>query len=154
VFSPDGRTLATASREPLVKLWDTSDWSERGRIKHPSGEVILFQFTGDGRRAMTGGRDRTVRDWDTRSLAEGRPVGGDLPSAGVARAVISPDGATVAAAGPDGQVVFWDVAGRSRLRTLEPPAGTSTTPPILQSLTLSPDGGRLAGVYLSQGSQS
>ena len=42
-FSPDGTTLASASGDNKIKLWDTSEWTEVSKARAPT------DFNGDGR---------------------------------------------------------------------------------------------------------
>ncbi|MGH3869316.1 MAG: TIR domain-containing protein, partial [Pseudonocardiaceae bacterium] len=67
-FSPDGHTLATASDDQTVRLWDLGD---RDR-PHPLGAPLTghtdrvwgVAFSPDGRTLATTSFDRTVRLWD------------------------------------------------------------------------------------------
>jgi WD40 repeat protein len=62
VFSPDGGTLATASWNGKVRLWDAVT-GEPGRTISlgPAGGVILsLAFTPDGRHLVTGNYNGTI----------------------------------------------------------------------------------------------
>lgn len=66
-FSPDGKTLASGNgdwnRPGLVKLWDISDGTLRGKLQH-TGEVLSIAFSPDGKRLAAGAGDQTVRMWE------------------------------------------------------------------------------------------
>jgi WD40 repeat protein len=67
-FSPDGRTLISASADRTERLWDLSD-RERPR---PLGAPLIghtdavngVAFSPDGRTLATASADQTVRLWD------------------------------------------------------------------------------------------
>jgi WD40 repeat protein/serine/threonine protein kinase len=68
VFSPDGQTLATASRDMLVRLWS---WNRDPSVSQPvplahtrSPNAIVF--ADEGRTLITSARDGLVRFWDLR----------------------------------------------------------------------------------------
>ena len=49
-FSPDGRTLATASDDGSVRLWDPSGLRDLCRLARPAGKVHALAFSPDGRQ--------------------------------------------------------------------------------------------------------
>ena len=64
-FADDGRTLATATPEGLVQLWEVASWTIRAQYRGHRGRVTSLTFASDG-RLFTGGLDTTVLAWDIR----------------------------------------------------------------------------------------
>ena len=55
-FSPDGRTLATASSDTTARLWDAATGQPRGEPLKHDGRINAMSFSPDGRTlATTGG---------------------------------------------------------------------------------------------------
>jgi WD40 repeat protein len=68
-YAPNGRTLASASRDETVILWDVAS-GQKGLVLHGhDDEVHTVAFAPDGQTLATGGGDRVVKLWD---LALGR----------------------------------------------------------------------------------
>ena len=63
-FAPDGRTLATASVDQTVLLWDVTDPARPRRLGDPltghTGAVYGVAFAPDGHTLATASADRTV----------------------------------------------------------------------------------------------
>ena len=64
MFSPDGRTLASVSRDRTVQLWDTETWEPRRTLMGPEGQVYSVVFSPDGRTLAGRTSDDTLRLWD------------------------------------------------------------------------------------------
>jgi WD40 repeat protein len=64
-FAPDGRTLATASADGVVRLWETATWKVRTEFRGHRDRVTALAFGPDG-RLFTGGLDTVVLGWDVR----------------------------------------------------------------------------------------
>jgi WD40 repeat protein len=112
-FSPDGRSLASASSDNAVVLWDSATMKSLGQLPTGhTGGVTSVTWSPDGALLATAGLDKTIRLWDTHTR---KPIG--EPFSGHDRNVFSVafsnDGKTLASAGSDGRVILWDVGRRS-----------------------------------------
>jgi RNA polymerase sigma factor (sigma-70 family) len=63
-FAPDGRTLATASDEGTIQLWDLGSGKELLRRIVPEPRVRCLAFAPDSRSLATGQDDGTILVWD------------------------------------------------------------------------------------------
>src|SRR5436853_17415 len=62
-FGPDGKTLATASADGTVKLWDPAGGDLRDSLDLRAGEVRSLAFAPDGRTLAAGTRYGSVSVW-------------------------------------------------------------------------------------------
>jgi WD40 repeat protein len=91
VFSPDGTTIATGSRDwkvPVARLWDTASGKLRAELAGEAQWVKPMRFSPDGKFLAIGGRgDETL--WE---LASGRSWRVPVELGGSQDPVFSPDG--------------------------------------------------------------
>jgi WD40 repeat protein len=63
-FSPDGRMLASASRDETIKLWSIPDGEEIGMLRGHKWRVNSVSFSPDGKTLASGSEDGTILLWD------------------------------------------------------------------------------------------
>jgi WD40 repeat protein len=69
--SPDGKRIATASADGLVRVWDAETFRPITSPKGHTAAVRRVEVSADGRTALTAAPDGTVRLWD---LGTGREL--------------------------------------------------------------------------------
>ncbi|WP_341531803.1 ribosome assembly protein 4 (plasmid) [Nostoc sp. UHCC 0302] len=132
-FSPDNQTIATASDDKTVKLWDRSGKQLKTLNGH-SGAVYSVSFSPDNQTIATASDDKTVKLWD-RSGKQLKTLNGH--SGAVYSVSFSPDNQTIATANQDGTVKLWDRNGK-QLKTLKRHSG------YVSSVSFSPDNQTIA----------
>ena len=126
-YAPDGRTLASGSRNNTIRLWDPVTGEQEQTLAGNTNPVLSVAFSPDGRTLASGADSGTVCLWDPvtgelkRTLINGGSI---ITSSSVA---FSPDGHTLASGSMDGTVLLWKISPPS---VVTPPAEpNSTTPP-------------------------
>jgi len=137
-FSPDGRWLATGSRDDTARLWDVSalldedvqpgDSAAEPRVlRGHEDDVRSVAFSPDGRWLATGSVDSTIRLWDVSAflaLGDSAEPNKDLPAGDgsapslvlrghedvVTSVAFSPDGQWLASGSWDNTIRLWDVS--------------------------------------------
>jgi len=116
VFSADGKTLASASHDGTLRLWDVTAGKERTALGAYTGCVGCVAISPDGKTLASGiiGSPvaypdlKNVKLWEVATGTERAKLKGH---AGYVRSVaFSPDGKTLASASDDKTVKLWDMA--------------------------------------------
>jgi eukaryotic-like serine/threonine-protein kinase len=113
-FAPDGKTLATAEYDGLVRIRAAATGTTLTQwTAHPGG-VQCLKFTRDGRTLVTCGKDGAAKVWDLATREVKTTMTGEAEH--LYSLDLSHDEKTLLTAGIDGTAVLWDVNTGARNR--------------------------------------
>ena len=129
-WSADGRYIASAGNDALVKLWNGSTGALlktfAGHIQGKGSDihgaftgVYDVRFSPDGKTIASAGTDGATKLWDVASGKEIKSLRGH--DGNVTSVAFSPDGRFLASGGRDGTIRLWDTKSGKELRTLDNP---------------------------------
>jgi WD40 repeat protein len=130
-FAPDGKTLASASADRTVKLWDLATGRVIRSLSGHNDRILFVAYSPDGKTLASAGWDRTVILWDPLTGRQGQVLGGHGDA--VTAAVFSPDSTILATASRDTTVTLRELS-TGKVKTLRGHKGE------VASVAFSPDG--------------
>jgi WD40 repeat protein len=72
-FSPDGRLLARAGDDRVIRVWDIWSGEELGQFTGHRGAIVTLTFSPEGRRLVTTSTDSTALVWDAGPMCDKLP---------------------------------------------------------------------------------
>ena len=134
-FAPDGKTLASASVDKSVKVWDTTNEICLHTMQRNFDWVRSVSFAPDGKTLASGSADSSIKIWDISTYQCLHTLEGDTSY--VLSVVFSPDSKTLVSASYK-EVKLWNTSTWECLRRLKGHEG------CVNSLAFAPDGKTLA----------
>ena len=136
-FSPDGKHIATTSRDNTSRIWDTATGTQLAKMEHED-RVNAATYSPDGKYIATASRDNTSRIWDA---ATGKELVKMEHEDWVNAVTYSPDGKRIATASDDNTSRIWDAATGKELVKVKHEYRVN-------AVAFSPDGKHLATVSI------
>jgi WD40 repeat protein len=137
VFSPDGRKLASTSKDSTIRLWDVSSGRQIWRLDEHKSPRICIAFSRDGKTLASSGEDRQLLLWDVETGRIKVRLG--WQAFAISALGFAPDGKTLATVSVEGHIRLWDLATNKTVREL---AGSEAE---VNAVAFSSDGKLLAG---------
>jgi WD40 repeat protein len=135
-FSQDGLTLASASSDKNIKIWDVATGKTLKTLTGHDNSVTSIAFSPDGQKLVSASLDKTIKIWDVATGQLLKTLTGHDDS--VTSIALSPDGQKLASASLDKTIKIWNFATGQTLKTL------SGHEKWVSSIAFSPDGQQLA----------
>ena len=135
-MSPNGDTLASASRDSHIGLWSIQSGTKLATLEGHRGEVYSVDFSPDGQLLISGSSDQTATLWSVPSHGISHIYEGHTDR--VSHVAFSPDGETIASASFDKTVRLWSVPDRKSVHSFKGHTSSVTR------VAFSPDGYLLA----------
>ncbi|KAJ6628585.1 hypothetical protein B0H10DRAFT_1990495 [Mycena sp. CBHHK59/15] len=104
VFSPDGKCIASASRDGTIGLWTANGIPQRKPLIGHTRSVLCVAFSPDGCRLVSGSRDCTARVWD---VSKGEQLATFTGHVGFVTGVVFTGPFAIASVSRDGTLRVW-----------------------------------------------
>lgn len=137
VFSADGRTIASGSRDGTIRLWDKGSGRARTTLQGHTAIVGALVFSRDGKTLASADWDGVVRLWTVETGKVRATI--RAHSWPVSSLAFSPDGRTLASGSDDGTIKLWEVITEKERATLRAHGREEVC-----KIAFSPDGKTLA----------
>ncbi len=120
-FPPDGKTLASSSRDTDILIWDVDAAIHEKEvilktIKHHTADVYCVAYSPDGKLLASAGWDGLLCLWNVPDYDLNREINVGVP---LRNCAFSPDSKTLACCGEKGTVQLYDVETGELKRKLE-----------------------------------
>ncbi|MGF1990140.1 MAG: caspase family protein [Nostoc sp. ZfuVER08] len=136
-FSPDGKMIATASWDNIVKLW-SREGKELKTLKGHYDGVLSVCFSPNGKTVVSTGWDNTIRIWNLEGQELTQHPLGFGHRDQVWCVCFSPDGEMIASASHDRRVKLWNKDGQFLRNLCE--SSTTEHELTVSSVCFSPNG--------------
>ena len=107
IFSPDGKILASASRDKTAKLWNPNTGKIINTFAGHDKAVNAIAFNPNGQIVATTGEDRIIKVWEANTLHPLHNIFGHTND--IHSLSMSPNGKFLASASADGTTRMWSL---------------------------------------------
>ncbi len=135
-ISRDGATLALASRDRTVRLWDMKNGREADSLAGHRDEVSAVAFSPDSALIASASWDKSIKIWDVATRTELATLTGSEEE--LFAVDFFPGGKMVAGGGNDSNIIIWNTADAHEIKRI-------TLPDFkIRALAIAPDGSMIA----------
>ena len=121
IFSPDGKTVASAGQDNVVRVWDLAGNKQLEVLRGHASHVRDCAFSPDGKSLLTASRDQLIKLWRPATYGETLVLGGKYKygmaqTDAILAARFSRDGTKIVTASRDRTAALWGTSSQQRLQ--------------------------------------